>query len=154
MKSKQDLIKFKGELEEKFGPCRVLTANQNTTLTNAINTNSRNDFNGFSWIEYWRAMTCNYDTNLFCCSCGKAIYVGDVPEVLNKLYEVAGDKPENHKACGGHVLVQPAPSGKYPGGLYIAPLCPACNAKHGDIIPIRKGTKICKEMGAHIREGE
>ena len=37
-----------------------------------------------------------------------------------------------------------------PGGRYITPLCPECNAKRGQKIPVKKGSVIFKELGARV----
>ncbi len=148
MKTKKDLEKYKHEFETEYGKCRILTSNQDTTLKNCSNTSNRVAPKGWSWIDYWRAMTDDANTTLTCSSCGKVIYVGEIPTIIKELYLLTDDKPENHKALGGHVWVNKPSKGNYEGGIYITPLCPECNNKRDESIPVLKGTKICKELGA------
>lgn len=143
---------YKKDIEERFGKCKVLTANQDTTLKNCTNTGNRTADKEWSWIDYWRAMTGNHESRLFCSSCGQVIFVGEVPKIMKDLYIATGDTEERHKAMGGHVWVKAPSNGKYPQGRYITPLCPACNNKRGEEIPIIKGSRICKELGANIEE--
>ena len=144
----EELKRYKEEVESEFGKCRVLTAKVDTTLTNCNDTSDRKAPKGISWIDYWRSMTGCYDTRLTCCSCGKVIYAGKVPDVMVNMYRETGDDASRHKAIGGHMYVEESETGKYPGGRYIAPLCPECNTRRGVTLPIQKGTKICKEVGA------
>lgn len=41
------------------------------------------------------------------------------------------------------------PNDTFTGGRYITPLCPDCNAKRGQQIPMKKGITLCKELGAN-----
>lgn len=143
---------YKKSIEEQFGSCRVLTANQDTSLANCKGTSNLIAEKGWSWIDYWRAMTGNHEARLFCSSCGQVIFVGDVPKIMKDMYVATGDTVERHKAMGGHVLVKKPANGKYPEGRYITPLCPACNNKRGEVIPIIKGSRICQEYGANIED--
>lgn len=154
MKSKEELRRYRSEIEAEYGRCKVLTAKTDTSSRNCNNTSERVADNDFSWIDYWRAMTGISDTRLFCSSCGKVIFVGNIPPLMEDFYSKTKDNPESHKAFGGHVWVIASKNGKYPGGRYITPLCPACNNKCNEQIPILKGTKLCKELGAHIKDGE
>jgi len=150
--SKEDLIKYKHEIESKFGVCKILHAYENTALKNCSDTSNRNPSKGISWIDYWRAMTGCHETRLTCSSCGKMIFVGLVPRLYELIYKQTGDDAAKHRAEGGHVWLHNPSSGKYRGGGYITPLCPVCNAKRGLEIPILKGTIICQELGATIND--
>ena len=152
--TESEFNEYKKDIEEQYGSCRVLTANQDTTLKLCENTVESSAEKGCSWIDYWRAMTGNHESRLFCSSCGQVIFVGDVPKIMKDLYVATGDTVEQHRAIGGHVKIEKPRSGQYPGGNYVAPLCPVCNAKRGEKIPIIKGSRVCKELGAHIEEGE
>ena len=143
---------YKKSIEEQHGGCRVLTANQDTTLMNCKDTCNRTAEQGWSWIDYWRAMTGNHESRLFCSSCGQVIFVGEVPKIMKDLYVATGDTVERHKAMGGHVWVNKPANGRYPEGRYITPLCPACNSRRGEEISIIKGSRICQELGANIEE--
>ena len=149
-----EFCEYKKSVEEQFGACKVLTANQDTTLKNCEHSSNRTAEKGWSWIDYWRAMTGNHESRLFCSSCGQVIFVGDVPKIMRDLYVETGDSVERHKAIGGHVWIKKTESGKYPGGRYITPLCPECNNKRGIEIPIIKGSRVCKELGALIDDKE
>ena len=145
---------YKKEIEEHFGSCKVLTANQDTTLKKCKGSSVRSAEKGWSWINYWRAMTGNHETRLFCSSCGQVIFVGDVPKIMQDLYVSTGDTVECHRAIGAHVWINAPQNAKYPGGRYILPLCPVCNAKQGEDIQIIKGSRVCKELGANVSEEE
>lgn len=154
MKSESEFIEYKKEIEEQFGSCKVLTSNRDITLKNCEATSERAAEKGWSWIDYWRAMTGNHDSRLFCSSCGQVIFVGDVPKIMQELYIKTGDTVERHKAMGGHVWISSPNLAKYPSGRYILPLCPICNNKRGKDIPIIKGSRVCKELCANIIEEE
>lgn len=154
MKLDKELAQYKSELVKKYGRCQLLNVAKNTTLKNCNNTAERVAYRGWPWIEYWQAMTGNTDTQLTCSSCGKIIFVGDVPKVMQELYAITGNEPDDHKALGGHLWVRKPTSGNYPSGYYIAPICPKCNNKRGKEITILRGTTLCKELGAETNEGE
>lgn len=117
-----------------------------------MGTSEREAEGEMSWIDYWRAMTGKYESPLSCASCGKAIYADGIPNYMSNFYRLTSDTAEQHVACGGHIsLGGPPPSNI---NHYIIPLCPECNAKRGEMIPIRKGTLVCKELGAHIKKKE
>ena len=118
-------------------------------MTNANNTSDRDADKNVSWINYWRAMTGNHTDPLYCSSCGKEIYSGKIPDSAMLKYRLSGDK-SSHKAMGGHIWVQGTQN--VPGGRYITPLCPECNAKRGQRIPVKKGSIIFKELGAKVVE--
>ncbi len=147
-----EFFEYKRNIEEQFGNCTVLTANQDTTLKNCTGTSVRSAEQGWSWINYWRAMTGNHESRLFCSSCGQVIFVGDVPKIMQDLYVATGDTVERHRAIGAHVWINAPKSASYPDGRYILPLCPVCNAKHGEEIQIIKGSRVCKELGANVTE--
>lgn len=117
------------------------------TMTNANKTGDRDADKGFSWIAYWRAMTGINDEPLLCSSCGKEIFTGDIPAADVEKYKKNGDT-SSHEAEGGHIWIQG--TNECPGGRYITPLCPSCNAKRGQQIPVKKNSKVFKELGAKI----
>lgn len=148
MKTKQELKAYKSEIESECGRCTILNVIKSNNKKNCNNTDDRKAAKGWSWIDYWRAMTGNSETQLSCASCGKIIYVGPIPKMMERMYALTGDKPENHVAHGGHVWVNTPKSGKYKGGIYIVPLCPYCNGQHGKDIIIKEGSVLCKELCA------
>ncbi len=143
-----ELSSYKSKLVKNYEDPTILEVIEETSIKNAGNTGGRNAFGGMSWIDYWRAVTGNYATTLRCSSCGKVIVVGE-PTLTQRMDFVAkGETKDDHKAEGGHMWVT-APDGvKWRGGLYITPLCPACNAKLEQYIPIKIGSELCKEVGA------
>lgn len=143
----EELRRYKEKVESEFGKCRVLTARMETTLAISNNTSENTAPKGVSWIDFWRSMTGCYESRLSCCSCGKVIYAEKVPEVMVKMYQSTGDNADNHRAIGAHMHVETPKSGNYPGGVYIAPLCPLCNSRKSEKIPVLRGTKICRELG-------
>jgi len=152
--TESEFNEYKKEIEEQYGSCKVLTAHRDNILKNSEGTGDRGAEKGWTWIDYWRAMTGNHESRLFCSSCGQVIFVGDVPKIMKELYIATGDTVEQHRAIGGHVWIEEPISGQYPGGYYITPLCPECNAKRGEEIPIIKGSRVCKELGAKVEKGE
>lgn len=116
-------------------------------MTNAKNTSDRDADKNVSWIDYWKAMTEHHEDPLHCSSCGKEIYAGEIPDSVKLRYGLLGDK-SSHKAVGGHIWLQGSQT--EPGGRYITPLCPECNAKRGQKIPVKKGSVIFKELGARV----
>lgn len=119
------------------------------TMTNANNTSDRDADHNWPWIDYWRAMTEHYETTLHYSSCWKEIFTGDIPKAKQQEYESKGDKT-SHKAEGGHIWV--IGTDDVPGGRYITPLCPECNAKRGKQIPVKKDSVIFKELGAKVED--
>lgn len=148
MKTKQELMAYKSDIVSDFGSCTVLNVTKDNLMTNCNNTADRKAAKGWSWIEYWRAMTGKTDTQLSCASCGKLIYVGSIPKMMERMYALTGDEPEKHIAHGGHVWVNAPKDAKYSGGRYIVPLCPYCNGQHGQKILIKEGSVLCKELGS------
>ena len=116
-------------------------------MTNANNTSDRDADKNESWINYWRAKTGNHSDPLYCSSCGKEIYSGNIPDSAKLMYRLSGDE-SSHKAVGGHIWLEGTQN--EPGGRYITPLCPECNAKRGQQIPVKKGSIIFKELGAKV----
>lgn len=148
MKTKQELKKYKSEIESDYGHCTILKVNKSNKKTNCNNTVGRKADKGWSWIDYWRSMTGIENNQLTCASCGIIIYVGPIPKMMQRMYILTGDKPENHIAHGGHVWVNAPEGAKFTGGRYIVPLCPLCNGQHGKEILIKEGSILCKELGA------
>lgn len=126
---------------------KVLRFVEDGEVSNANKTGDREADNGVSWIDYWRAMTDCHDDPLYCSSCGKEIYTGSISPSKKLEYALFGDN-SSHKAEGGHIWLQGTTD--IPVGRYITPLCPSCNAKRGQKIPVIKGGLIFKELGAKV----
>lgn len=146
MKSTVELKIYKSAINASYGECQLLTAKDSAEVANANNTSSRNAPRGFSWIDYWCAMTGTYRNPLYCSCCGKSIYAGDVPLIMKSAFLSMGETLEMHKAYGGHVWVTEPQGASYKGGRYITPLCPECNSKRGDKLVLRRGCLLCKEI--------
>lgn len=142
------LEEYKKAIEEEFGECEILHAEYEHEKKNCGKTGDRNAPKGFSWIDYWRAMTGNHNTTLKCSSCGKEIIVDEPTEEQKQKFTFGDDTVEKHKAHGGHIWVISPEDKSYVGGRYITPLCPKCNGQHDKNITIRRGAVYCKELGA------
>ena len=144
------LSQYKQEVKKEFGECTILQSKSDHKKKNCGNTGGRSAYKGETWIDYWRAMTDNVATTMWCSSCGKEIFVGEPTSDQKLKFSKGGDKVENHRAHGGHIWVDSPASKKYTGGRYITPLCPECNGQHDKDINIRKDSVYCKELGATI----
>ena len=149
-----ELENYRQNVILSFEEPTILNAEKDVCLLNAGNTGNRDAHGGKSWINYWRAITRNHDSILHCSSCGKVIFVGDLAQdQVRKYYLPIGGKIEDHQAHGGHLWVVAPKEATWSGGRYIAPLCPACNAKHNQQIVIKAGSVLCKEVGANVTKG-
>lgn len=137
---------YKREIESTHKDYVTLHVGDDVFLQNGNNTSERRAPKGFSWIDYWRAMSGNHKSQLECCSCGKMIFVDGIPPIMSKMYKLMNIDENDYIALGGHLMVEEPQSHDYVGGFYIAPLCPKCNAQRGYKIKIRKGTALCKEV--------
>lgn len=137
---------YKREIESTHKDYVTLRVGDDVFLQNGNNTSERRAPKGFSWIDYWRAMSGNHKSQLECCSCGKMIFVDGIPPIMSKMYKQMNIDENDYIALGGHLMVEEPQSHDYVGGFYIAPLCPKCNAQRGYKIKIRKGTALCKEV--------
>lgn len=137
---------YKLQIESEHKDYTTLCVDENTMLQNGSNTTDRKAPKGFSWIDYWRAMSGNHKSQLECSSCGKMIFVDGIPPMMSKMYKLMNIDENDYIALGGHLLVKEPQSHDYVGGFYIAPLCPKCNAQREYKIQIRKGTILCKEV--------
>ena len=139
---------YKKEVEENFEKCTILRNTRDLSKKNCGKTGDRTAYKGWSWIDYWRAMTGRTAATMYCSSCGKEIFVGEPTPVQTLEFSRGNDKVENHRAHGGHIWVNTPANNAYTGGRYITPLCPECNGQHGKEIIIRKDSRYCKELGA------
>ena len=137
---------YKREIESTHKDYVTLRVGDDVFLQNGNNTSERRAPKGFSWIDYWRAMSGTHKSQLECCSCGKMIFVDGIPPIMSKMYKLMNIDENDYIALGGHLMVEEPQSHDYVGGFYIAPLCPKCNAQRGYKIKIRKGTALCKEV--------
>ena len=137
---------YKKRIEDKYTDYATLYVGQDAELQNGNSTTERKAPEGLSWINYWRAMSGNHKSQLECSSCGKMIFVDGIPPIMLKMYKAMNIDENDCIALGGHLLVEEPQSHDYVGGLYIAPLCSQCNAQRGNMITIKKGTFLCKEI--------
>lgn len=137
---------YKKEIEANHKEYMTLCVGNDVFLQNGNNTSERKAPKGYSWIDYWRAMSGNHNSRLECSSCGKMIFADGVPTMITTMYSMMGFDEKEHIAEGGHLLVKDPLSHDYSGGFYIAPLCSKCNGQRGKNINIKKGTVLCKEV--------
>ena len=144
---------YKKEIEANHKEYMTLCVGGDVFLQNGNNTSERKAPKGYSWIDYWRAMSGNHNSRLECSSCGNVIFTGDVSLTMKKMYGLMGLNENENIALGGHLLVKDPQSlakdpqsHDYSSGFYIAPLCLKCNGQRGKNINIKKGTLLCKEV--------
>lgn len=137
---------YKKEIEANHKEYMTLCVDDDVFLQNGNNTSERKAPKGYSWIDYWRAMSGNHNSRLECSSCENVIFTGDVSLTMKKMYGLMGLNENENIALGGHLVVPEPHSHNYLGGFYIAPLCPKCNGQRGKNIKIKKGTVLCKEV--------
>lgn len=137
---------YKVQIQAEHSDYKTLFVSKDSMLQNAEDTSGRNAPKGFSWIDYWRAMSGNHKSVLECSSCGKMIFADGIPPMMAKIYSKMELDENQHIAVGGHLLVPEPHASDYAGGFYIAPLCQKCNALRGENIIIRKGSILCKEF--------
>ena len=96
---------YKQDVEDNFGECTILHSCADHKETNCGKTGGRIAYKGVSWIDYWRAMTGNTATTMYCSSCGKEIFVGEPTSVQALVFSIGDDDVKNHRAHGGHIWV-------------------------------------------------
>lgn len=144
-----ELKSYRIRFVQEFGEPHLRKVTKEGLFKNAERTGDRSAHGGISWIDYWRAMTGNHATTLYCNSCGKEIVIG-APNVFQRIkYGNNGETETEHQACGGHIWLTAPAGADWQGGRFITPLCPACNAQRGEHIPLREGSILCKELGAN-----
>ena len=147
--NEQELNAYRARFAQEFGEPHVRRVVREGLFKNAERTGDRSAHGGISWIDYWRAMTSNHATTLHCSSCGKEIIIG-APTVFQQIeYGYNGETEEDHRAYGGHIWLTAPAGADWQGGRFITPLCPACNAKRGEQIPLKENSVLCKELGAN-----
>lgn len=131
----------------------VLEALRDTIVINAGDTSDRHPCcNIEAWHKYWQIATSEFGNQMRCSSCGKPIFSDVTDDNCRKVsqgLDEAGelDNPDKHKAHGGHVLIEQYSMKEY----FITPLCPHCNNRHGEDLPLMKGSLLVKEEMAEIR---
>lgn len=144
-----ELTSYRDDLVTKFEEPHIRKVSIEGPFKNAEKTGDRDAYGGVSWIDYWRAITKNHATTLYCSSCGKEIVVGEPTFFQRMNYAEKGETIGEHKAEGGHIWLEAPENADWKGGRYITPLCPACNAKRGQHITLKKGIVLCKEIEAN-----
>ena len=81
---------YKKEIEANHKEYMTLCVGDDVFLQNGNDTSERKAPKGFSWIDYWRAMSGNHESSLECSSCGKMIFVDEIPQMLKKMYGLMG----------------------------------------------------------------
>ncbi len=141
------------EMKKMLPELDVLEALRDTTVINAGDTSNRHPCcNIEAWHKYWQIAVSEFGNQMKCSSCGKPIFSDVTDENCRKvsqgLDEVGElDNPDKHKAHGGHVFIEQYSTTEY----FITPLCPHCNSKHDEVLPLKKGSLLVKEEKAEIR---
>ena len=140
------------EMKKILPEVDVLEALRDTTVINAGDTSNRHPCcNIKAWHKYWQIATSEFGNQMKCSSCGKPIF-SDVTDDNCKNVSLGldengePDNPDKHIALGGHVFIEQYSMAEY----FITPLCPHCNNKHEESIPLRKGSLLVKEEKAEI----
>lgn len=97
---------YKKEIEANHKEYMTLCVDDDVFLQNGNNTSERKAPKGYSWIDYWRAMSGNHESSLECSSCGKMIFVDEIPQMLKKMYGLMGLNENENIALGGHLIVR------------------------------------------------
>lgn len=140
------------EMKQVLPTVEVYFAKQDTTIRNAGDTSDRHPCCEIgAWHKYWQIATVNYDNMMYCSSCGKPIF-SDITDdrcqnvSQGKDEEWNPDRPENHLAHGGHIIIDVLD----PNGYFITPLCPHCNGQHEAELPLKKDSLVVKEEKAVV----
>lgn len=112
----------------------------NETYINVPGTADRTPAGGFSWINYWRAMSGVHYNDLVCSHCGVAIKA-----------ELSANDPADTQAHGAHVIrfiknAFSSPYSEFPLKTYITPLCRKCNNFNVRVLSLRQGSIIVEEF--------
>lgn len=110
------------------------------------------------WIDYWRALTGNYENQQKCACCGKIIFADvDTKECqeLVKMHRLSGRSEitaDVFQAEGAHIVYAQDKSGGRYNGTYIVPLCKKCNSRANDeCFEIKAGSILCEEIDYSIK---
>ncbi len=123
----------------------VITYESNMEVTNAIETQNLQPWkwgdNG-SWIDYWCTFA-NRIGNTFC----MALIPWSCPNI-SPLYASLDYLKHRGSIVGAHVKVKI--NGFERHGVYIIPICSACNGKHGQILRnLPLGIKLVEMINPH-----
>lgn len=110
---------------------------------------------GVPWIDYWRALTGNYNNGVACACCGKLIYADLKDPKWNASITMRRENEKvssinNYQADGSHV--ECLSTDEHLNGVYIVPLCRICNHPSNTFITLRKGSVLCPEVDYTIEE--
>ena len=100
-----ELSSYQTNFVQSFDAPTILTVNEGGMFKNAEKTGDRDAHGGVSWIDYWRAITGEYATTMYCSSCGKEIVVGEPTKDQKLDWDLMGESEEAHKAEGGHIWI-------------------------------------------------
>lgn len=140
------------EMKKVLPKLDVLEALRDTSVINAGDTSNRYPCcNIRAWHKYWQIATSEFSNQMRCSSCGKPIFSDITDENCIKVsrgFDEDGerDNPDKHCAMGAHVFIEQYSTEEY----FITPLCPHCNNKHEENIPLKKGSLLVKEEMAEI----
>ena len=147
MLTEQEPKEYKAKVEQEYGECAIYVVPEDCEMYNCGDTGGRKAPFGFSWTDFWRAMTEHYAQEMHCSSCGKELFAGNGPSLKQYIdSEIDFENLAKHKSHGGHVWLDKPEDTGIEGGRYITPLCPEHNGQHNKHIPIKKGSVLCKEI--------
>lgn len=149
MKTEGELRDLREKIKTQYGSNPILRLSKDTTLKvergNIMNELPQN----LSEIEYWRAMTNNFTSQLTCSCCGKLIYEERVPPIMKRILRLSECNFEWCIARCGKVIVPSPRNQKYKGGTYLVPLCGECYSKSEESFLLKEGSLLCKSLATH-----
>lgn len=149
MMNEKELKEYKAKVEQVYGECAIYVVPEDCEMYNCGDTSGRKAPDGISWTDFWRAMTGYYEQELHCSSCGKELFAGNIPTMRQFISgEIDVENSDKHKSHGGHIWLDKPEDSSFKGGRYITPLCPEHNGQREKLIPIKKGSVLCKEIVA------
>lgn len=156
--SESELSKYAQEFRNKNGNPNVIKLPDYLNVRNMQKSSSHEAWGEVSWIDYWRALTGNYENQQKCACCGKIIFADvDTKECqeLVKIHRLSGRSEitaDVFQAEGAHIVYAQDKSGGRYNGTYIVPLCKKCNSSANDeCFEIKAGSILCEEIDYSIK---
>jgi len=157
--NESELSKYAQVFRNENGNPNVIKLSNYLNVRNMPKSSSRKAWGEVSWIDYWRALTGNYENQQKCACCGKIIFADvDTKECqeLVKIHQLSGRSEitaDVFQAEGAHIVyAQDKGGGRY-NGTYIVPLCKKCNSSADDEdFKVETGSIICEEIGYSIKK--
>lgn len=157
--SESELSKYAQEFRNKNGNPNVIKLPDYLNVRNMPKSSSHEAWRKVPWIDYWRALTGNYENQQKCACCGKIIFADvDTKECqeLVKMHRLSGRSEitaDVFQAEGAHIVYAQDKSGGRYNGTYIVPLCKKCNSRANDeCFEIKAGSILCEEIDYSIKK--